>query len=244
MRVIFLFVFVALLLVSCGNSNTSDPQKIVDKAIAAAGGDKFSDLLVDFDFRDKHYRGMRNNGSFQLERHFSDSLGRVTDVYTNDNFVRFINDEVANIPDSMAFKYQNSVNSVHYFALLPYGLNDPAVNKYYLGETEINSKTYLKVRITFDEKDGGKDFEDVFVYWFDKETYNLDYLAYSYITDGGGMRFREAYNERIIGGIRFLDYHNYKPLDKTMDPAIADSLFLSKQLKLLSSIELKNIQVK
>jgi len=244
MRIIFSFVFAILFLVSCSNSNISDPQKIVDNAITAAGGDKFSDFLVDFDFRDKHYRGMRKNGSFQLERHFNDSLGEVKDIYTNDNFVRMINDEVANIPDSMAFKYMNSVNSVHYFAMLPYGLNDPAVNKRFLGETQIKDKTYLKVEITFDEKDGGKDFEDVFVYWFEKDTYKLDYLAYSYITDGGGMRFREVYKEQNVGGIRFSDYNNYKPLDNTMNPAIADSLFVNKQLKLLSSIELNNIQVK
>lgn len=244
MRTIFTIILGAILIVSCSEINNSDPQYIIDKAINAAGGEKFSDFLVDFDFRDKHYHGMRENGEFQLERHFTDSLGEVKDVYTNDNFIRTINEEIANIPDSMAFKYMNSVNSVHYFAMLPYGLNDPAVNKRFLGEIQIKNNTYLKVEVTFDQKDGGKDFEDVFVYWFDKETYKLAYLAYSYITDGGGMRFREAYNERVVGGLRFLDYNNYKPINNIMDPSISDSLFLKNQLKLLSSIELKNIKVK
>ena len=36
--------------------------------------------------------------------------------------------------------------------------------------------------------------------------------TYSYIeSDGIGLRFREAFNERYINGIRFVDYNNYKP---------------------------------
>ena len=66
----------------------------------------------------------------------------------------------------------------------------------------------------FTEEDGGKDFEDVFLYWFDEQTFSMDYLAYSYITDGGGVRFREAFNKSEIGGIVFQDYINYKPEDK------------------------------
>ena len=143
----------------------------------------------------------------------------------------------------MAFKYSNSVNSVHYFAMLPYGLNDPAVNKKFIGETNINGKDYFKVEVTFKKEGGGKDYEDVFLYWFNKESYKLEYLAYSYITDGGGMRFRESYNERFVNGLRFLDYRNYKPESKDVSLVDLDSLFEAKQLKLLSKIELKNIEV-
>ena len=36
-------------------------------------------------------------------------------------------------------------------------------------------------------------------------------MAYNYLTDGGGTRFRVAYNQRTIGPIRVQDYRNLKP---------------------------------
>jgi hypothetical protein len=145
----------------------------------------------------------------------------------------------------MAVKYTASVNTVHYFALLPYGLNDAAVNKSSLGEVTIKNKVYHKIKVTFSQEGGGEDYEDVFVYWIDAETFKADYIAYSYIEDDGvGIRFREAYNERMVNGLRFVDYNNYKSEDATMDLLGLDKAFESGSLKLLSKIELENIVVK
>ena len=72
----------------------------------------------------------------------------------------------------------------------------------------------------------------------------MDYLAYSYNeADGMGMRFRVAYNERLVNGLRFVDYDNYKPNDSA---AALDSLgqaFNNNQLTLVSKIELNAIEV-
>lgn len=92
----------------------------------------------------------------------------------------------------MALKYYNSVNSVHYFAYLPQGLNDKAVQKELLGEVVLKGEPYYKVRVTFAQEGGGNDYEDVFIYWFHKQKFTMDYLAYEFHVDGGGMRFREA----------------------------------------------------
>ena len=35
-------------------------------------------------------------------------------------------------------------------------------------------------------------------------------MAYSFHVNGGGVRFRQATNERFIEGIRFVDYNNLK----------------------------------
>ena len=56
------------------------------------------------------------------------------------------------------------------------------------------------------------------------------------------MRFREAYNERFIEGIRFVDYSNYKPMEEVSIYEI-DKLYVDNRLELLSRIELQNIQV-
>ena len=75
-------------------------------------------------------------------------------------------------------------------------------------------------------------------------TFKVDYLAYSYEEDEGlGFRFREAYNERYVHDLRFVDYNNYKSEDTTMDLLGLDKAFEAGNLKLLSKIELKNIKV-
>jgi len=157
---------------------------------------------------------------------------------------RFVTDGLLEIPDSMVVKYSASVNSVHYFSILPYGLNDDAVIKTYLGEEIIKNDNYHKVQVTFMQDGGGEDFEDVFVYWINSRTFIADFLAYSYNEkDGLGLRFREAYNERFVNGLRFVDYNNFKPEDKTVSVTELGSLFDTNQLKLLSKIDLKNVTV-
>lgn len=79
-----------------------------------------------------------------------------------------------------------------YLALLPYGLNDPSVNKTFIREFSIRDKPYYLIKITFDLRGGGDDHEDVFFYWINKDQFTVDYFAYSYHADEGGVRFREA----------------------------------------------------
>jgi hypothetical protein len=179
-----------------------------------------------------------------LERHFKDSIFNVRDVLDNEGFSRYIDEEMLEIPDSIAVKYKASVNSVHYFSVLPYGLNDKAVLKKYLGEEAIKGETYYKIQVTFKQDGGGEDFEDIFVYWINTKTFKVDFLAYSYHEDDGfGFRFREVYNEQFINGIRFVDYNNYKPKSNDIDILNLGSMFETNQLELLSKIDLKNVTV-
>lgn len=245
MRYLIYFLIFGITLTSCDEEKTLSAQDIINNTIQTSGGDKYLNAEIDFDFRDKHYRSVRMNGNFQYERQFQDSIGTIKDVLNNNGFQRFINDEVAEIQDSMAVKYTSSVNSVHYFALLPFGLNDAAVNKSNLGDVTVNDKSYHKIKVWFNQEGGGEDFEDVFIYWIDTETFKADYIAYSYIEDDGiGIRFREAYNERIVNGLRFVDYNNYKSEEADMNLLGLDKAFESGNLKLLSKIELENIMVK
>jgi superfamily I DNA/RNA helicase len=244
MQKLIYIVAICLLIVACKTETPLTAQDVVDKTIEVSGGDKYLNAEIDFDFRDMHYRSVREGGKFQYERQFQDSIGTIKDVLNNDGFQRYVNDALTEISDSMAVKYTASVNSVHYFALLPYGLNDAAVNKSSLGEVTIKNKVYHKIKVTFSQEGGGEDYEDVFVYWIDAETFKADYIAYSYIEDDGvGIRFREAYNERMVNGLRFVDYNNYKSEDATMDVIGLDKAFESGSLKLLSKIELENIVV-
>jgi len=245
-RVVLLSIIYGFMLFSCKErqASTLNVNEIINKSIEISGGEKFATSTIEFDFRDKHYKAIRNNGLYQFERHFNDSVFSIKDVISNKGFSRFVTDGLLEIPDSMVVKYSASVNSVHYFSILPYGLNDDAVIKTYLGEEIIKNDNYHKVQVTFMQDGGGEDFEDVFVYWINSRTFKADFLAYSYNEkDGLGLRFREAYNERFVNGLRFVDYNNFKPEDKTVSVTELGSLFDTNQLKLLSKIDLKNVTV-
>lgn len=244
MRIVYI-VGLALLLGSCKQQAKIglSPQEIVDRSIEISGGKKYKNSTISFKFRDLEYRSTWKNNKRELSRtRISDSM-KVVDVLWNNTLERTIGDSVVTLSDSLANIYSNSVNSVHYFVNLPYGLNDPAVNKEFLGETTIDKNSYYKIKVTFDQEGGGDDFDDVYVYWFNKETFKPDYLAYKFHVNGGGIRFRAAINERYVNGIRFVDYENYKAPIKSTSIYETDKLYENGELNLLSTIVLKNVAV-
>ena len=131
--------------------------------------------------------------------------------------------------------YTEDVNSVVYFATLPYKLGDRAVNKTYHESTIIKGQEYDVIAVDFDQEGGGIDYEDKFMYWINSETKTIDYLAYSYETNVGGVRLRTAYNPRTIDGIRFQDYVNYK-VEQGTPLAEIPGLFEKGELEELSRI--------
>jgi hypothetical protein len=170
-------------------------------------------------------------------------LGDYRDVLNNTGFKRFLNNEEVDVDPEWAVRYSNSINSVAYFAFLPFGLNDAAVIKEYLGEEEIQGEKYFKILVTFRQEGGGEDFNDVFVYWINKQTYGMDYFGYTYETDGGGIRFRQAVNSRKINGIRFSDYINFQGSKKEANVSELAKLFESSKLEKLSEINLTHVEV-
>ncbi|MBT8245062.1 DUF6503 family protein [Winogradskyella sp.] len=243
-------LFLIVLLFNCKKDVAKTEAKplfaneIIDKSIVVSGGEKFNNALIEFNFRDKYYVAKRTSGKYLLERIFKDSTSVVKDVLNNIGFTRFINGEASEVIKEKAETYTASVNSVHYFSVLPYGLNDKAVNKELIGEELINNQDYFKIKVTFDQNGGGEDYDDIFIYWINKDSFRPDYLAYSYHEeDGKGMRFREAYNERYINGLRFVDYNNYKSENLKVKLEDLAKALDDNQLKLLSKIELENIEV-
>lgn len=244
MRFLLILCFV-LLAVSCNEENKQlTAQQIIDKTIQNAGGEKYKVVTINFTFRNTKYRSQTNNGLFEFSRTYTDSIGEVNDVLTNDEFKRFINAQKIDLPDSTATKYSNSVNSVVYFVQLPFGLNAPAVKKELVGEAEMESEKYYEIQVTFGEEGGGKDHEDVYMYWINQKNFTIDYFAYKFYTDEGGIRFRKAYNPRTISSLRFVDYQNYKlePWEN-VDLKTVDELFVAGKLELLSEIKTEDVTV-
>lgn len=250
MRLLLLPIAI-FLSVACSEQNqkesdtTDKAQEIIDKAIAAHGGQLLMDKSVEFDFRQRHYSAVRTPDMFIYTRSWQDdSLGFVQDTLVNSiDHTQYRDGVEIALNEEWHGRYGNSVNSVLYFTQLPFGLNDPAVRKTYLDEIKINEKAYHKIKVTFAQEGGGDDFEDVYIYWIDAQDFTMDYLAYEYHTEGGGVRFREAINRRTIEGIVFQDYINYKPQEKGMSVTQTDSLFEAGALQELSRIINENIVV-
>jgi len=238
MRNIFGVIILAIGISACSPAEQS-PQQIIQNAIEYHGGDDYESLNLKFQFRDKFYLLMHSRGEYRYERIFEDSIGQeINDVLDNDGFRRLIDGEKVQLAAEDSTAYANSVNSVHYFALLPYNLQDEAVLAQNKEDALIEGKPYKTVQVKFQQEGGGSDYEDVFLFWFNSSTYEMDYFAYSYHTEGGGVRFRESINKEKVMGVIFQDYNNYKA-EKGTDLEQLPTMFEKDELELLSKIELE-----
>lgn len=239
--VILVMMAFAVLQSGCGVNHPS-ADEIISKAIEKHGGELYANADVQFKFRDQIFHTKIDNGEFEVQRYYKGENGEIVDRLKGKDIVREINKKQVELDASKKEDLYNNANSVVYFALLPYRLNDPAVNKQLMCTQDVEGEPYYKVEITFDSNGGGEDFEDSFIYWIHKENFTVDYLAYSFHINGGGVRFRKAYNQREVNGIRFQDYVNYT-IDTDFPAHELDFAFETGKLRELSRIKLEDIQV-
>lgn len=242
-------IFLLLVLFACAEGpgeavevKRSRVDQIIDSAIAFHGGERYDDMRVSFRLRDRDYSIFRKGGNFAYTSQHSDSLGMYTRELTNAGFVENMDGKKLVLSAKDSLSHAESVNSVVYFTLLPYFLNDPAVFKTLDGKDTLDQRMYHRVKVTFAEQGGGVDHDDVYYYWFDEDDYSMDYLAYSFTVNDGGSRFRKATNMRRINGIVFQDFENYKgPAPDSLE--YIAGLYKEGDLKLLSTVDISQISV-
>tara|TARA_B100000085_G_scaffold166372_1_gene151340 strand:+ start:1879 stop:2610 length:732 start_codon:yes stop_codon:yes gene_type:complete len=238
-KIILLF----LILVSCSNSSHISTSQIINKSIKAHGWDQ-DDFSIVFDFRDYQYELKRKNKFYSFQRTTKKEGNVVKDLMSSKKKLkRFINDKSVELSDSMTNVFSNSLNSVMYFFQLPRPLKDQAVITKYLGLAKIFNEKYWTIKVTFKENGGGKDYQDEFRYWININNGQIDYLAYNYLTEGGGTRFRQAVNKQLNQGFIFQDYINFKPNVKFVSLDSLPILFEAGNLIKVSNIKNKNIRV-
>lgn len=243
MNSLYFLIAGLLLFASCGNEKKAN--EIVQRGIDRHGLDQLKTKKISFDFRDRQYEVYSEDGDKVYTRSYQDEkLGLIKDVLINSTeFERYIEGKKVVVDEEWSVKYGSSVNSVLYFFKLPYGLINGAVNKKYEGQSFINGEMYETVKVTFDQEGGGKDYQDIFVFWFNSKTGLMDFLAYSYETDGGGIRFREAINRRKINGLLVQDYINYEPTNPKIDLVDLNEAFEKGKMKELSRIINTNVRI-
>ncbi|MDT7828461.1 DUF6503 family protein [Pricia sp. S334] len=217
-------------------------DSLVAATIAAHGGKRYDTAHYGFRFRDKKYTFHNTNSGFTYTVTGHKEGKTIKDILQNGTLTRMVDGDTVQLSPKDVAKYTEALNSVVYFATLPHKLKDPAVNASYEGLTTIKGKDYQILAISFDQKDGGVDHEDHFMYWVHPQTKIIDYMAYDYETNDGGVRFRSAYDPQTVGGIRFQDYVNYEaPVGTPLKELPA--LYEAGKLKELSRIETEEVTV-
>ena len=253
MRVLFPTILLALVGFSTCDpappeTRTVEPrtaQQIIERAIGAHGMEGWDTLAhIAFSFRDRLYTVDKQGGTYTYTRAFTDSTGSaVRDILTNQGLQRYRDGQLAPLTPEDSTAFVGSVNSVRYFFMLPYGLQDPAVNAELRDTVTIAGRVYDRLKVTFDREGGGTDYDDEYNYLFNRENGELDYLAYNFAVEEGGLRFRQAINKRRIGGVLVQDYVNYgvDGDDRAIDPAV--DRYLSGELPELSRIENREVRI-
>jgi len=88
------------------------------------------------------------------------------------------------------------------------------------------------------------DADDEYLYWFDPESAQLVQFAYSFKANDGGLRFRRLVDYRRIAGILFADQENYAIDGGGLTVDQITPQFVSDSMRMLSKIELRDIQVR
>jgi hypothetical protein len=210
----------------------------------AHGGGRFRNMQADFEFRGDPFQVVYADGEFRFERRTVGPGGEdIVDRMDNDGTSRLVDGTPVTLTPAETASVETAVNSVVYFAFLPWRLQDPAVRLRDLGTAPLGGVAYRKIEVTFEADGGGRDWEDRFVYWFHPETGTLDYLAYRFHTGEGGTRFRRAMNRREEGGLLVQDYENYTATRDLDDVADFDELYEAGELRRVSVVELDRLRI-
>ena len=228
-------IFFLFLLLSCQNAKDLSAIAYIEASVEAHGMTEFNKKSIDFQFRNYRYTQRQDNQGLIYTRRKNTTPEVLDLLHSKNGFQRTLANEKVVLADSIALVYSESVNSVLYFFRLPYSLKDTGAIKTLMDTEQIKGKSYQKIRVHFTSENGGVDYQDTFRYWFDEQTKTLDYLAYEYLTDAGGIRFRVAINRRTIAGVLFQDYENYKaPKNTPLDDL--PKMYEKGELELLSRI--------
>ncbi len=243
---ISIFLICIFLISSCIATKQNTPKtksiahQVLEDTIEAHGGDLYKTAHYQFTFRNNLYTFKNDGKKYKYSALKKKDNITTYDILDNKEMRRMINGIDQKFSLVEQDKYSGGINSVIYFATLPNKLQDPAVNKLYKGTTIIQNIEYEILEITFDQEGGGKDHDDTFLYWINKDSHLIEYLAYNYAVGKGGVRFRSAYNKRNIDGIIFQDYINYSA-DVGTPLLDLPKLYEANKLKKLSEIKTENI---
>lgn len=248
-----LLPLVLLIVVGCSDTpdapattNAERANALIAQTQNAHASDSLDGARLSFSFRGTEYSAQFGGGGQLYARYGQDALGPFADTLDTRGFRRTRGAHTDSLPPAAALTAEESLNSVLYFALLPRPLTDDAVQPRHLGETRIGDESYQVLDVTFGREGGGRDWQDRFVYWIHDERHTIDFFAYAFHVNGGGIRFRQAFGAREIEGVRMQNYLNFAPTDETLSPNDLErlpQLWRAGRLRHLSDVTLDDVRV-
>lgn len=227
-----------------GDDTPQAAHDVLSRAAGAHGLTRDRRLAIDFGFRGTPYRLRLDGTDVRYARTVRDRQGERVDTLVGSTFEVRRGATVVDVAPDRAGAWRRSLNSVAYFATLPRPLFDDAVIARSLGRSTLAGRDWDTVEVRFHEEGGGDDHDDVFRYWFDPQTGEMAYLAYTFRVNGGGVRLRRVIGRHEVEGVVLLDWANLG-LDgpsHTIDAAVA--AFERGELPQLSTIELADVRVR
>lgn len=238
---IIIVIFLGCKTKSTSNKQLTKAERLLSECVLAHGGKLYDNAHYEFVFRENTYTFKNKDGNYLYTVNKEKDGQVIFDKKENQSFTRTIDNVTQILTEKDQSRYGASINSVIYFATLPHKLQDPAVNVVLKETTTIKDVNYDALQVSFDQEGGGQDHDDIYYYWINTETKRIDFLAYNFHVNNGGVRFRSAYNMRNIQGIVFQDYVNYKaPVGTPLSEL--PKLYEEEKLTKLSLIETENVK--
>ncbi|HUF78087.1 MAG TPA: DUF6503 family protein [Thermoanaerobaculia bacterium] len=220
---------------------------IVVQAIEHHGGELFKATESAFEIVSKsgafRVEVRRDGGLYRHAVEADTREGRRRVEVTNDEVRLRVGGEPRPVPAEEERRWRDHVAARVWFPFLPYGLLGDGVHLHDQGleewPAEGGPRRLHKVKVTF-EPGSSSDADDEYLFWFDPETGRLEQLAYSF---DGGLRFRRAKDFRRVGGLLFADHENLgiDQEGRRVDEVTPE--LVEKEMKPISVIELRDIQV-
>lgn len=218
-------------------------RAIIRRSVEAHGQDRLKHAAVEFTFRGTRYRMSRSDGVFRYERWVRRGPQRIHELLSNSGFTAAVDGRALFLSAPASDARRKSLNSVVYFASLPYVLEDPAVRPRAIGTNKIGGRAYDTVEVRFATEGGGDDHDDVFRYWFDPKSGRLGYLAYRFSTGQGGVRLRAATEHLEVAGVVFVQWKNFGLDDRSVRLDALVETWSDGGLPYLSTINLEGVRV-
>jgi hypothetical protein len=185
---------------------------IVDKAIEVHGGAQYGRSRIRFTIQDMTLPGVytvlvdRDAGGWIHEATVKTREKKPTEIKMRASakgIARWQDGEEVELDQDTAGETKRLADYGAFFGLMPLVLNDPEVLKEHLGTERWNGKDLEKVKVIFPP---GKDKDDVYLFWFDPKSAELEQFSYAFDIDGGGLRVMRASKRHKVGGILFTEY--------------------------------------
>ncbi|MDT8347504.1 MAG: DUF6503 family protein, partial [Flavobacteriaceae bacterium] len=215
---------------------------LMNECIDHYGFDDINNKKFAFTFRSKKFDAQFKNGKYLYTSVLKDSTGSTIDSLWNDGFSRHKNGDLVTTPEVKLKGYAATLNSIVYFALLPYGLNHEGVLLGQLDTMSFGDTKYYLIAVDF-ASDDPEAHNDSYMYWINSTNKSIDYLAYYFCDEYCDYRFRVKTKEHHVDGFRFQDYDNYKPTDSILGLTDLMTAYKNNRLKKVSEIKLEAIQV-